>query len=81
MANLGICSTRKCPRCSSFRPAMVDEEGNMCRRSYVECDLARHGTLGWKSKVPDGCPYLLEHKLSEDSVAEMDTEEDEEDDA
>jgi hypothetical protein len=83
MLNLGIC--RKCQRCSVFRPALVDGDGNTVRRTYVECQLAQPELMGWDGSPPDGCPYVLEHKLSEEAVSELEEEEadeeDEDDDA
>jgi len=75
MLNLGICRT--CPRCEAFRPAMLDEAGNKVRKSFVECGLADDETmLGWGSEVPEGCPYVLEHKLSEEAVSGLEDDDD-----
>jgi len=37
--------------------------------------------LGWDSDIPEGCPFVLEHTLSQDSITELSdaiTEEDDE---
>lgn len=68
MLNLGIC--RKCPNCKSFSPALVGENGLKVRRSFVDCLLASGG-LGWHSEVPEGCPYILEHKMTEEMAEDL----------
>ena len=80
MLNLGIC--RKCPSCQSLSPALVGEDGVEVRMSSVDCSLSPTGScLGWRSEVPDGCPYILEHKMTEEAVADLVVMEGEEDDA
>lgn len=72
MLNLGIC--RRCPNCKSLSPALVGEDGLEVRRSCVDCCKASGG-LGWLSNVPDGCPYVLEHKMTEEAVEDLGQEE------
>lgn len=72
MVNLGIC--RKCPKCTEFSPAIVIEDGTKTKLSYVECALTA-ACLGWDGEVPEGCPFVLEQKLTEESVEDLDGEE------
>lgn len=76
MVNLGIC--RKCPKCATFSPAYVDDEGRKTKRSSVECALLNDVPLGWDSDVPEGCPYVLEHKMTEEAIEDLDMEGEEE---
>lgn len=34
--------------------------------------------LGWDSDVPEGCPYVLEHKMTEEAIEDLDMEGEEE---
>ena len=76
MANLGIC--RKCPDCWVFSPAVVDSSDVKLKMTFVNCEL-EVGPIGWTEDVPAGCPYVLEHKLTEDAMADLDDKEDEDD--
>jgi len=77
MVNLGIC--RRCPKCAVFSPAHVDDVGEKTTRSYVECLLGGAEMLGWDSELPDGCPYVLEHRLTDEALADLDEDEEEDD--
>lgn len=68
MLNLGIC--RRCPKCSEFSAALLNDKGERVRNSIVDCELDTGG-LGWDSEIPDGCPYVLEHKLMEESMESL----------
>jgi len=74
MLNLGIC--RKCPNCKSFNPAMIRDDGSEVRASFVDCTLVSMA-VGWRSEIPEGCPYILEHKMTEDAVEDLGCEEEE----
>ena len=70
MVNLGIC--RKCPKCSSFSAALVNDRGDRVRSSFAECIVSGTQELcGWDSEIPDGCPYVLEHTLMGENVNEL----------
>ena len=60
---------------------MVGDDGLEVRKSFVDCSLVCCG-LDWRSSVPDGCPYVLEHKMTEEAVEDLGCEtEGEENDA
>lgn len=77
MANLGIC--RKCSNCREFSPAVVDDRDVKLKLTFVDCGLVSGGVIAWDDEVPEACPYMLEHKLTEDDMADFDKED--EDDA
>ena len=81
MVNLGIC--RRCPKCSEFNAALVNDKGERVRNSIVECEvLGTQEVLGWDSSIPDECPYLLEQRVMSDSMESLSEnlkEEDEDD--
>lgn len=55
-----------------FSPACIDDTGKMTKHSWVECSLVEPGvSLGWNSDVPDKCPYILEHKMTEEAIEEL----------
>jgi hypothetical protein len=74
MANLGIC--RKCSNCRSFSPAVVNDRDVKIQLTFIECGLSVGEPMGWDDEIPDGCPYMLEHKLTEDAVSDFDKEDD-----
>ena len=76
MANLGIC--RRCSDCRALSPAVVDEKDVKLKLTFVDCGLSTGGPVGWDDAVPEGCPYVLEHKLTEDAVADLDKEDEDE---
>lgn len=60
---------------------MIGDDGLEVRKSFVDCSLSSGG-LGWNSGVPEGCPYILEHKMTEEAVEDLEYEpEDRQDDA
>ena len=67
MANLGIC--RKCQYCTEFLPALMDENSEKWSPSCVDCAIGEY--VEWDSDVPDGCPFRLEHLMSQDSVDDL----------
>jgi hypothetical protein len=67
MANLGLC--KKCGHCLKINPSVQDDRGIKLLSSQAWCDLI--GILGWDSQAPDGCPYLLEHTVTLESVSEL----------
>ena len=70
MVNLGIC--RKCPQCSEFSAALVNDRGERVRNSTVECEAnGAIGVLDWESEIPDECPYLLEQRVMSDSMESL----------
>ena len=70
MVNLGIC--RRCPKCSEFSAALVNDKGERVRNSIVECGvLGTQEVLGWESEIPDECPYLLEQRVMSDSMESL----------
>ena len=55
-----------------FSPAYVDEAGQKTKKSWVECDLlGETEMLGFDAPLPDGCPYVLEHKLTEEALDDL----------
>ena len=69
MVNLNICI--KCSHCVKYSRSKLDGDGRLERGPLVDCDL--DGVLFYSSNVPQGCPYALEQKLTEDD-AENDQE-------
>jgi hypothetical protein len=68
VANLGIC--RKCKKCNLIDAALVDVSGKKEADTQVWCDLS-DPYIGWDSEVPEDCPFLMEHLLTKDAVADL----------
>jgi hypothetical protein len=58
---------------------MVGEDGVEVRTSGADCALVGASFIGWRSEVPEGCPYVLEHKMTEEAVADFGMEGEEDD--
>jgi len=70
MVNPGIC--RRCPHCESVDGVERTEDDGIISIASVICVLAGYDELvvGY-SKVPDGCPYIVEHTVLQDKTQEM----------
>ena len=64
MLNINICA--KCPH-GEYHPSFFDDEGRMTRAPWADCALAV-GELSYGDEVPDGCPYVLEHALTQEQA-------------
>ena len=66
MIDFSLC--RNCPSCEEWDPGRLTEDtGEVGVRPSVKCDLTGDLLL-MNSKVPDDCPYSLEHKLLTQNV-------------
>lgn len=77
MVNPAIC--RKCPNCSGVEGPIRDEDDSLIATTMIHCgvlpdihaDSGFTRTLLVDSEVPSECPYLLEHKLTEEHSSEL----------
>jgi hypothetical protein len=68
MINLGIC--RKCPS-GKVTPSQFDKErGRVVSLASVDCKVRGSELMG-DSEIPDDCPYILEHKMTQDEAFNM----------
>jgi hypothetical protein len=65
MLNLNICAN--CQK-GDYNPSRMTRDGEMTRAPSVECNLAGGAHLTSESQIPNGCPYILEQKLTEDEA-------------
>ena len=64
MATIGLCG--KCKHCTKVVPALLGEDWSVLEPSYVWCDLSDNGMVGCEDKVPEDCPYSMEHIVTKE---------------
>jgi len=65
MVNLHICA--KC-LLGKYDPSRTGEDGVLIEAPSVNCELETGFLLLFDSELPVGCPFVLEHKLTEDEA-------------
>jgi len=68
MVNPGIC--RRCTHCQDVSECLRDDRG-LIRIVSVDCALEPGGIVVGHTPIPEDCPYLLEHKLTEEHTEDM----------
>jgi len=66
MIDFTLC--KKCKNCLELSPSEFNDRGEFVVLSSVECEIG--GLLLMKSEVPEGCPFVLEHLMSQDKLIE-----------
>lgn len=71
MANLGIC--RKCDKCDRLYRGKLARDGQKLSSAQVWCTLngGVPSAMEWDTEVPEGCPYMMEHLVTKDAVADL----------